>query len=96
MADIANLVDLITRGGLITTLIIALFGGWKEWYVWGPIYKERMREKDEQLNNLKAEKETQLKDITRDRDYWRDQAIRCITSAERVTSFMEATQKKTD
>jgi len=80
--DLVTLIDLISRGGLVGALLVALVGGMKGWYIWKTSHETLMKELQERIDAL-----------TEDRDYWRDQAIRALTAANRVVSIVENTKK---
>jgi hypothetical protein len=91
MTDVASLIDLLTKGGLLTALVIALIGGMKGWYVWGFQHKAALEA--QQTNHIEAikGKDTQIEELRKDRDYWRDQAVRTLSAAGRVARVVEAT-----
>jgi hypothetical protein len=82
MSDVATVADLLTKGGLVSALILALVGGMRGWYVWKNVYETRSAD----LNN-------QIVELRKDRDYWRDQAVRAMSATSRVAAVVEATQK---
>ena len=38
---VEQVIDLVSRGGVITLLIFIGWGGYKQWWVWGWVYRER-------------------------------------------------------
>lgn len=80
--DLVTLIDLISRGGLVGALLMALVGGMKGWYIWRNSHETLTKELQERIDAL-----------TEDRNYWRDQAIRALTAANKVVSIVENTKK---
>lgn len=104
MTDVTTLIDLITRGGLVTALIIALVGGMKGWYVWKNAHEEAVKTLQSLVDENKIEYEKreeasrqnhtrQIEEIRKDRDYWRDQAIRSMSATGRITDVLEAARE---
>lgn len=83
--DFATLIDLVSRGGLIGALLIALVGGMRGWYIWKAPHDAIVKELQDRIDTL-----------TVDRDYWRDQAIRALTTASRAVSVVESTKKSSE
>jgi hypothetical protein len=69
---ITDLLRLISQGGVLGLLIFLVFGGYKQWWVFGWLYRE---EKD---RTTKAEKE---------RDDWRDLALHGTNLAEQTVDL---------
>lgn len=42
----AEILDLITQGGIIGLLVLITVGGWRRWFVWYWTYKELADERD--------------------------------------------------
>lgn len=82
MNDIATVADLLTKGGLVSALVLALVGGMRGWYVWKNMHETRIKDLADQLV-----------EIRKDRDYWRDTALRSIAATSRVATVVEAAQK---
>lgn len=80
MDGIAATVDLITRGGVITLLVMALVGGMRGWYVWGTTHDKELLEKDKVIED----KERTIVKTEKDRDYWRDVAVRTLSVGEKA------------
>lgn len=83
MGDVATTVELLTRGGLVTALILALIGGMRGWYVWRGVHESAIKGLSDQLVEMKT-----------DRNYWRDQAVRAMTVGGKVASIAESTVQK--
>lgn len=94
MTDISALIDLITRGGLLSALIIALLGGMKGWYVWGYQHKAMMDAEVEAHAEAIKEKNQQIEDMKEDRDYWRTQARSALSTTGRAVGVVEASSRK--
>ncbi len=90
MGELTTFIDLITRGGLVTALIIALIGGMRGWYVWKDVHEDSNEVLKNQLEEMKKSCDKQLDDIIKDRNYWRDQAVRSMTNNGRITDVTEA------
>jgi hypothetical protein len=82
MTDVATVADLLTKGGLVTALVLALVGGMRGWYVWKNVYESRVLDMN-----------TQISEMRKDRDYWRDQAVRAMSATTRVAAVVEAAHK---
>jgi hypothetical protein len=82
MSDVATIADLLTKGGLVTALVLALVGGMRGWYVWKNVHETRVKDLLDQLA-----------EIRKDREYWRETALRTISATSRVATVVEATQK---
>ena len=93
MVDIPVLIDVITKGGLLSALIIALVGGMKGWYVWKHVYDAAIKTADENHAEAIKDKEEQLVDCRQDRDYWRDQAVKALSTVGRAVTVVEASRK---
>lgn len=94
MNDIPTVVDLLTRGGLLTALIIALIGGMRGWYIWGTQHKEILASAEKSHADAIAEKNEQLDDMKEDRDYWRNQARTALSGTVRAVGVVEASSRK--
>lgn len=44
MNDVVTLIDIVSQGGLVALLTIALFGAVREWWVPGPIHRRLLSE----------------------------------------------------
>ena len=93
MVDIPVLIDLITRGGLLSALIIALVGGMKGWYVWKHVHEESIRAAEEKYEDAMKSKEEQLIECRQDKEYWKNQAIKLLSTTERVVTAVEVSRK---
>lgn len=104
MTETTTIVDLLTRGGLLTALVIALVGSMRGWYIWGSQHKEivataekthteAMAAKSAQLEEIRADKNKQIEDLKRDRDYWKDHSMRLLSTTGRVVDVVEASSK---
>lgn len=62
--DLTTLVPLINTGGVVTLLIVILYGGMRNWWVFGHYYTAMQAEKDKEL--AKAQEEA---------EYWRELAV---------------------
>lgn len=82
MGDIAATIDLLTRGGLVTALVLALVGGMRGWYVWKNVH-------DASIKYLSD----QLVDMRKDRDFWREQAIRAMNATSTAIKIVDTVQK---
>lgn len=80
MLDITTIVDLVSRGGLVAALLLALVGGMRGWYIWKTSH-------DTIVNGLTERVEA----ITTDRDFWRDQAIQALTVASKSVTLQKST-----
>lgn len=80
MLDIATIVDLVSRGGLVAALLLALIGGMRGWYVWKGSHDTIVLGLTERLNAT-----------TVDRDFWRDQAIKALTVANKSVTIAKST-----
>lgn len=81
--DLITLIDLISRGGLVSALLVALIGGMRGWYVWKGSHETLVKELQERIETM-----------TVDRDYWRDQAIKALTTATKAVTIVEASKKQ--
>jgi hypothetical protein len=43
---VAELLDIVTKGGVIGLLLLITVGGWRRWYVWRWAYDEAIAERD--------------------------------------------------
>ena len=43
---VAELLDIVTKGGVIGLLMVIILGGWRRWYVWKWAYDELRTERD--------------------------------------------------
>ncbi len=93
MVDIPVLIDLITKGGLVSALIIALVGGMKGWYVWKHVYDAAIKTAETNHEEAIKEKEEQLADCRQDRDYWRNQAVKTLSIGGRAVTAVEGSKK---
>lgn len=81
--DLVTLIDLISRGGLVSALLVALIGGMRGWYVWKGSHEALVKELQERIETM-----------TVDRDYWRDQAIKALTTATKAVTIVETSKKQ--
>lgn len=44
---VQELVGLVTDGGVIALLILILVGGHRRWWVWGWLFRDTLRDRDE-------------------------------------------------
>lgn len=93
MIDLSTFVDLITRGGLLTALILALIGGMKGWYIWKDVHDKMITDLQNQLALDRKDTVERLAEITREKEYWRDQAVRALTAVDRTVRVVEATHR---
>jgi hypothetical protein len=91
MNEYTALFDLLTKGGLLTALGIALVGGHRGWYVWQRTHERELQAKDDiikdkndALEKLEKDKNEIIAKCEKDRDYWRDFSIRVLTANERT------------
>ncbi len=96
MTEATSVVDLLTRGGLLSALVIALIGGMRGWYIWGTQHREIVASKDKTHQEAIQEKNTQIDDLRKDRDYWREQAIRALSTTGRAVGVVEASTRRMD
>ena len=89
MMEFTTLIDLLTKGGLVTALLVALWGGMRGWYVWKCTHEETIKSLNETITRTRDERDKQITDLQKDRDYWRDQAIRCMGNSGRMLNIME-------
>jgi hypothetical protein len=80
MLDLTTLVDLVSRGGLLTALLLALVGGMRGWYICKGAHDSIVQGLTERLNAT-----------TVDRDFWRDQAIKALTVANKSVTIAKTT-----
>ncbi len=80
MLDLTTIIDLVSRGGLLTALLLALIGGMRGWYIWKGAH-------DSIVNGLTE----RLTATTVDRDFWRDQAIKALTVANKSVTIAKTT-----
>ncbi len=81
--DFVTLIDLISKGGLVSALLVALIGGMKGWYIWRGSHDTLVKELQDRIDTM-----------TVDRDYWRDQAVKALTTATKAVTIVEATKKQ--
>ena len=93
MVDIPVLIDLITRGGLVSALIIALVGGMRGWYVWKHVHEEAIRAAEEKYEDAMKNKDEQLVECRQDKEYWKNQAIKLLSTTERAVTVVEGSRK---
>lgn len=43
---VVDLLDIVTKGGVIGLLLIIIVGGWRRWYVWKWNYDELLTERN--------------------------------------------------
>lgn len=72
--------EYLSRAGVIVFLILALVGGYREWWIWGRSYRRHI----EALHRDKAA-------LEKEKDAWRDLALRASGIAE--TAISEAFRK---
>jgi hypothetical protein len=77
----AELLKLISQGGVLGILIFMVFGGYKQWWVFGWTYRE------EKERTSKAEKE---------RDDWRDLALHGTNLAEQTVDLFRRSSRGKD
>lgn len=94
MSDTTALIDLITRGGLLSALLVALMGGMRGWYVWGSQHKDTLTLIENNHKQAIADKNSQIEDLRKDRDYWKTAAISALSTAGRSVVVNEALAKK--
>lgn len=68
----ADVLKLLSQGGVLGLLVYIIVGGYKQWWVWGWVHTE------EKERTLKAEKE---------RDDWRDLALHGTNLAEQTVDL---------
>lgn len=90
MTELTTLIDLFTKGGLVTALLVALWGGMRGWYVWKDTHEDALKVLQETLKHTRQEKDKQIEDLHGDRDYWREQAIRCMSNNGRLVNVFES------
>lgn len=73
--QIGTTVELIRDGGATVFLVLAILGGFKGWYVWRWQYDERIR-----LASAEVDR------VTRERDDWKDIAVRGVGVTEKITT----------
>lgn len=71
MSDPAAIYDLIETGGVIAVLLTVLAGLIRGWLVPGKWHEDTVEDRDKQIENMR-----------KDRDMWRDMALRGIATAE--------------
>ncbi len=96
MTETATLIDLITQGGLLSALILALIGGQRGWYVWGTHHTEVIRSQKQSYDEALKEKNVQLEDLQKDRNYWRDHAMRVLSTTDRAVGVYEASTRRSE
>lgn len=91
MVETVALVDLITKGSLLTALAVALIGGMKGWYVWRHTHEKELKDKDSVI----SDRNETIKKLEKDRDYWRTIALRILTANEKtLAQIVDITQKQ--
>lgn len=83
--DLVSLIDIVSRGGLIAALLIALVGGMRGWYVWKSAHDALIKELQDRITTM-----------TTDRDYWREQAVKALTTASKAVSVVESSKKQVE
>lgn len=76
MIDIATTIDIVSRGGLVAALLIALIGGMRGWYLWKGSHETITRNLQEELDRT-----------IEDRNFWRNQAMNALTTAKTATQL---------
>lgn len=87
MLDLLQLVDLLSRTGLLGALTIAIWGGMRGWYVWKASHESLLKSHDRIEEIIQGD----LEDMTKDRDFWRDQAIQALTTANKAVHIAKTT-----
>lgn len=75
---VQDLIRIITDTGLVGFMLIALFGGYKKWWVFGWSYKE---------SEKRAEK------LEKERDDWRDIALHGTALAEQTVDLFKRSRE---
>jgi hypothetical protein len=69
--ELADFVTLIDRGGVLVLLSIMVIGGMKGWYVWR-----------HEVDKAETAFRERIAQVERDRDWWRDVAVRSLRIGE--------------
>lgn len=75
-----SLLDYLSRGSIITFLIIVVYGGYKRWWVFGWSYSEL----EERNQTAIAEVTNRCEAITREKDAWRETALKSSNIATKA------------
>jgi hypothetical protein len=84
MLDITSGIDILTKGGMLAALAIALLGGYRGWYVWGPTHDKEIKVKDDTFLKMETEKNETIGKLEKDRDYWKEFSLRLLTANEKT------------
>lgn len=71
----------VRDGGLLGASVFLFYGGFKKWWVWG--YQA------DELRMLVIEAKRERDDMRRERDEWRDYALKSTTMAKQSVSALE-------
>jgi hypothetical protein len=52
-----SVLDLLNRGGVLVLLSLAMLGGWRGWWVFGPVHREIVRRLEAELERVQAERD---------------------------------------
>lgn len=52
-----QVLDLLNRGGVLVLLLLVLIGGWRGWWVFGPIHREIVKRLEDELGRVQAERD---------------------------------------
>lgn len=83
-----DLLDYLSRASIVTFLIIIVYGGYKRWWVFGWVYREKI----EELTATKVEYTINFNAIRDEKNAWRETALKGASIA--TQAFEEAKNRQ--